>query len=75
MKELTIRPVMGLGSFFGGVASPYISALGGYVWAASQPFALYPGQRLLYALSRRVRGTRAVTMLRRREKAEPPPRI
>lgn len=34
---------MGLGSFFGGAASPYISALGGYEWAASQTFASNPG--------------------------------
>jgi len=34
---------MGLGSFFGGAARPYFSALGGYEWAALQPFALYPG--------------------------------
>jgi len=45
MKELTLRPTMGLGSFFGGAASPYISALDGYEWAVSQPFILYPGHQ------------------------------
>ena len=75
MKELTPRPIMCLDSFFGGAASPYISALGGYEWAAAQPFALYPGQETTIRTEKDGAWTRAINMLRRRETAELPPRI
>jgi hypothetical protein len=44
MKKIDNKANYRPGLYFGGADSPYISELGGFEWAASQPFALYPRQ-------------------------------